>query len=139
MAKTPSPAKPIVLIVDDDPGIRRVMRRLIERHYIAKVIEAGDGFTALDQFALMNVSLVITDCVMPGLDGFELTIRLRGQRSFDALPIIFCSGRSGAAGRAAAAEAGSTSFLAKPFEPVDLYERLDPYLSKSSSAARRRA
>lgn len=77
-----------ILIIDDDPSVRRSLRRILEtrRH---EVREADNGASALDQ-ASAEVDLVITDIYMPEMDGIEFTIRYRGL--YPDTPIIAISG-----------------------------------------------
>lgn len=104
-----------VLVVDDEPGIRRFAARvLLEEGY--GVLEAGDGLEALEvlQSAAGSIEVVVTDIVMPGLHGVELMQKL--SVSHPDLPVILMSGY----GTAQLAEQGIAvpcAVLAKPFTP----------------------
>jgi CheY-like chemotaxis protein len=78
-----------ILVVDDDPDLRRYVRRSLKRpgHPETQVVEAGDGPEALRIVADAPLDLVITDVVMPGMDGFNLVQAIRRSHSADRLPV----------------------------------------------------
>jgi CheY-like chemotaxis protein len=103
-----------VLIVDDEPDIRFLLRITLELAGYA-VIEASHGEAALESARATHPALVITDRMMPRMDGGELIQRLRADVGTVAIPIVMLTGTNGA-------QPGADAVLAKPFEPEALIE-----------------
>jgi CheY-like chemotaxis protein len=110
---------PRVLIVDDDPAIRMLCSANLEIEGIV-VLEAPDGRRGLEQARSKHPDLVVTDVMMPGLDGFQLAEALRGDERTRRIPLIFLSGQGEAAVAARAHELGALAYLTKPFDPPAL-------------------
>lgn len=118
---------PVVLVVDDDPDIRRLaVQALIHRGYL--VVAAAGGAEALDAVAAATdqVDLLVTDVAMPGMSGLELAARLVAHSP--KLPVLFMSGNAGTAGLAAGAD-----ILMKPFTPEELGRRADAALRRQAT------
>jgi CheY-like chemotaxis protein len=105
-----------VLIVDDDASVRLVCAVNLEAEGL-HVLEAADGLDALEQARRERPDLVLTDVTMPGLDGFQLTERLRRDERTRGVPVIFLSGDVGHANARRARALGAVAYLTKPFEP----------------------
>ena len=103
-----------VLIVDDEPDFRFLLRTTLELAGYA-VIEASHGEAALESVRESHPALVITDRMMPRMDGGELIQRLRADVSTLAIPIVMLTGTNGA-------QPGADAVLSKPFEPHPLIE-----------------
>lgn len=101
-----------VLVVDDEPDIRFVLRITLELAGYS-VIEAAHGEAALERVRVSRPELVITDRMMPRMGGGELIERLRADEGTAAIPIVMLTGTSGA-------QAGADAVLTKPFEPDEL-------------------
>lgn len=117
---------PVVLVVDDDPDIRRLaVQALILRGYL--VVAAAGGAEALDAVATATdqVDLLVTDVAMPGMSGLELAARLVAHSP--KLPVLFMSGNAGTAGLAVGAD-----ILMKPFTPEELGRRADAALRRQA-------
>jgi CheY-like chemotaxis protein len=110
---------PRVLIVDDDPAIRMLCSTNLEIEGIV-VLEAPDGRRGLEQARSSHPQLVVTDVMMPGLDGFQLAETLRGDERTRRIPLIFLSGQGDPAFAARAHELGALAYLTKPFDPPAL-------------------
>jgi signal transduction histidine kinase/ActR/RegA family two-component response regulator len=118
-----------VLLVDDDMRNLLALTPLLERWGIT-VMAAGDGREALETLETGgNFDLVLMDIMMPELDGFEVTRRIRAQPGFAHLPVITLTARSGADDRRYSLESGANDCLVKPVDPRDLKIMLDTYLS----------
>ena len=111
-----APPAATVLVVDDEPHVRSVARRILERAGY-RVLLAEGGEEALRLAAGAELSVAIVDATMPGLSGAETLRRLRALRP--ALPLVLTSGRAEEEVEAAAAEV-QARFLPKPFTPDDL-------------------
>ena len=120
---------PTVLIADDDLDMRLYLRSCLESlgPRIARVIEAADGLTAL-RFARSGVvDVLISDVVMPGLDGRALCDAIRADAGLRAIPVLLISGEDPAGG------AGSAdAFLAKPFNAHQLLAAVEGLLPASA-------
>jgi CheY-like chemotaxis protein len=117
--------RPIALVVDDDAGIRRLLREsLEERGY--SVIEAADGEEALACAATREIRLVITDLAMPEKDGLETIQTLR--RNYPETKIIATSGFLGGSYLKVAAQLGAHGMLPKPFRHEDVLQAVGEVL-----------
>jgi two-component system chemotaxis response regulator CheY len=87
------PAAPTVLVVDDDPGMRRYLRSCLEPLGM-QVVEANDGRQALELLSeeAPRLDLAIVDLVMPEVDGLELVARLEADPVYSALPVLLVTG-----------------------------------------------
>ncbi len=115
-----------ILIVDDDPDIRKVLSLLLKDSYF--VAEAADGAEAVSYLrANPDTDLVVLDVMMPGMDGLETCEKLR---EFSNAPVLFLTAKSAERDRVAAYQSGGDDFLSKPFSQAEL-------LAKVSSLLRR--
>lgn len=106
-----------VMIVDDSLSVRRVLATLVGRAGWS-AIEARDGMDALEQCWRMTEppDVILLDIEMPRLDGYELTAALRAQETFQRVPILMITSRSGDKHRQRAMALGVTDYLVKPFD-----------------------
>jgi DNA-binding response OmpR family regulator len=122
-----------VLVVDDESSLRRAASRVLERAgYV--VLQAADGSEALRALAAdaPPIDLVVADLFMPGIDGLEL--RRRAVAAGPTPPFLFTSGCSESEATARAAGDGAFAFIAKPWTPSQLVERVRSILSGNTSA-----
>ena len=95
---------------------------------------AGDGNEALETLATGgDFELVFMDIMMPGMDGYEVIKRLRGQARFAELPIIALTAKAGADDREHCLAAGANDCIVKPIDPLELKIKLDKYLAGTVS------
>jgi two-component system KDP operon response regulator KdpE len=110
-----------VLVVDDEPAIRRFLRTsLTAQGYL--VSEAEDGATALEQLRRGSPEILVLDLGLPDIDGFDIIERLRGQGS--AIPIVVLSSRSDETGKVKALDLGADDYVTKPFGIDELLARI---------------
>ena len=120
-----------VLVVDDERQITRMLRMaLLGAGYAVDI--AGDGAEALQRFEAQRPDLVITDLVMPEMDGLELT---RAIRQIAQTPIIVLSVRDADAMKVAALDEGADDYLTKPFSMPELQARVRVHLRRSPAVA----
>jgi len=112
-----------VLIVDDEIMIRTIMRATLENDGF-EVVEAADGETACRLFGEENPDVVVSDVLMPVMDGFELCRRLRAQPQSEHTPILVATGLDDEASIRTAYEVGATDFTAKPINWAVLNHRV---------------
>ena len=118
-----------VLICDDEEVLRALIRASLDgtEHTI---VEARDGDEALEQARTTQPDVILLDMMMPGRTGLDVVRELRAERELAETPVIMLTARTQAADRAAAAEAGATRFLSKPFSPRELLSVLDEVLTQ---------
>ena len=109
-----------ILIVDDEQAIRRLLRTLLTAHGYT-IVEAGSGEEALASAAQHRPDIVILDLGLPGIDGVEVTRRLR---QWTDIPVIVLSVREQERDKIAALDAGADDYVTKPFAAGELMARL---------------
>ncbi|MGJ5632342.1 ATP-binding protein [Nostoc sp. CALU 1950] len=121
-----SPSRARILLADDNADMRDYVKRLLSQQY--EVESVPDGLTALDSARGRVPDLVLTDVMMPGLDGFELLQELRSDPQTQKIPIILLSARAGEEARVEGLEAGADDYLIKPFSARELLARVEAAL-----------
>ncbi|HLH21158.1 MAG TPA: PAS domain-containing protein [Chloroflexota bacterium] len=117
-------ARSLILVVEDNTAVRETLRALLVGAGYA-VACAVNGRAALDRVAAGGVDLVLLDLVLPEIDGVELCRQLRARSADEGyLPILMLTALSGEAERRAGFAAGADDYVAKPFEPADLLDRV---------------
>ncbi|UQA57492.1 ATP-binding protein [Polyangium aurulentum] len=111
-----------ILLVEDNADMRRYVRRLLEPRYEVEAVP--DGIEALAAAQARVPDLVITDVMMPGLDGFGLLRALRDDPRTRTVPVMMLSARAGEASRVEGVEVGADDYLVKPFSPRELLARV---------------
>ncbi len=117
------PAAPTVLVADDEPDVRELVTYRLRRSGY-EVVEAGDGQEALELALERLPALAVLDVMMPKLDGYELTRRLRAEETTSNMPVILLTARAQEADIARGFEAGADDYLRKPFNPDELVARV---------------
>ncbi len=114
-----------VLIVDDDDGIKKIIRKTLEQIPVSLDIdEASDGVEALERIETRPPDLVITDIMMPRMDGFTLCERLRKDIRTTFVPIIMLTASADEASRTRGYMTGTDDFVAKPFNIPEFTARV---------------
>jgi DNA-binding response OmpR family regulator len=121
-----------VLVIDDDPDIRGLVRTLLERAG-ASVTEAGDGRSGLREFHALRPDLVVLDVQMPGLDGWEVLERIR---DLSEVPVLMLTGRGAELERVRGLQGGADDYVVKPFGRQELVARVEALLRRSSRPGR---
>ena len=119
--------RPLVLVADDDPDILALVRFRLERDGY-EVLSAPDGETALDLALARTPDLAVLDVMMPRLDGYEVTRRLREHGPTTGIPIILLTARVQEPDLERGFEAGADDYVTKPFSPQALGERVQAAL-----------
>jgi diguanylate cyclase (GGDEF)-like protein/PAS domain S-box-containing protein len=120
---TGSLQKPLVLIVDDEITARLITREVLSNAGF-DVEEADDGTTALEVLDRLRPDIVVTDVMMPIIDGFELCVKIRRRPEWNQLPVLIATGLDDVASIHQAYEAGATDFITKPFNWLVLTQRI---------------
>ncbi|MFY0607800.1 MAG: response regulator [Cyclobacteriaceae bacterium] len=126
-AKTDTKAERTLLVVDDHPDIRTYICNIVDEKY--SILEASDGLEALKVLKNVSVDLIITDLMMPNMDGTELVHKLRSQDSTKTVPIIAISARTSEEVKQEVLDAGANLFMSKPFDSDKFNESIGKVLS----------
>jgi DNA-binding response OmpR family regulator len=125
----PSDRRPVILAVDDDPDILKLVVFRLERSgYV--VLQARDGEEALRLALERPPDLFVVDVMMPKMDGLELVRRLRAEEATSRTPIIMLTARAQDTDLQAGFEAGADDYLRKPFSPLELQARVQAILGR---------
>ncbi len=116
-----------ILVVEDDPALARFLTRALGRHWTVRAV--GDGEEALAAIAAKPVDLLISDVMLPRMDGIDLVRRLRRSPSTRDLPVLLLTARTELSVRLEGFEAGADDFLVKPFATSELLARVRVHLS----------
>ena len=125
----PMSKPPLILIVDDDPHIREVVRFALENAGFITA-QAADGREAVEQFLSVHPDLVVLDILMPEMDGTEVCRQIRLQ---SVTPIIFLSSRDEEVDRIVGLELGGDDYVTKPFSPRELVARVKAVLRRAET------
>lgn len=112
-----------ILVVEDDASNRALLQRVLESERY-RVHLASDGHAGLRAVATLRPDLALLDVGLPGLDGFELTRRIRGDLRLSTLPVLLLTGRSSVDDVVTGLEAGADDFITKPFARPELVARI---------------
>ncbi len=135
---SPGADRPRILLADDNADMREYLARLLGERY--EVESVADGERALQAIRQRPPELIITDVMMPRLDGFGLVRELRAEPSTAPIPILLLSARAGEEARVEGLRSGADDYLTKPFGARELLARVSGHieLSRVRRAAARR-
>ncbi|KAB2953281.1 response regulator transcription factor [Heliorestis acidaminivorans] len=122
--------KKTILLVEDDIKIRRMLRMFIEQENM-QVLEAEEGFAALEILAKEAVDVIVLDLMMPGLDGWTTCRKIREQGD---MPILILTARGDEANRLLGFELGADDYVVKPFSPREIVMRIKALLRRNGQA-----
>jgi CheY-like chemotaxis protein len=113
-----------ILVVDDEPDIRTLLRIALERVDGFEVVVVASGAEAIEAFAGGGFDVVLLDVMMPGMDGLETLQHLRAQPGGDGAAVAFLTARAQAADVESYRSVGVADVLTKPFDPKALVARV---------------
>jgi DNA-binding response OmpR family regulator len=122
-------AQPLVLVADDDEDIRMLVTFRLERSGY-EVLAARDGEEAFELAVRHRPELAVLDLMMPKLDGYQLTRRLRGLEQTRQIPVILLTARAQEDDVARGFAAGADDYIRKPFSPQELGVRVQAILGR---------
>src|SRR4030042_661111 len=115
--------KPVILVVDDQPqNIELLEAYLVPQGY--EIVKAANGEEALGKLSDHQIDLILLDVIMPGMDGFEVTRRVRQDNTHRLLPIILVTVLWEREDRVKGIEAGCDDFISKPVDKMELLARV---------------
>lgn len=117
-----------VLVVDDDPLKRKLLRLMLERFGYA-VNEARDGVDALEKLQVLDVDLMTLDIMMPIMDGYEVCTAVRNNPDTVDLPVIIVSARADVKSVQRGLDCGATKYLTQPVQPDVLKSAIEEVLA----------
>jgi two-component system chemotaxis response regulator CheY len=120
------------LIVDDFSTMRRIVRNLLKEIGYQNADEAEDGQIALGKLRGGGFNFVVSDVNMPNMNGFELLRQIRADGSLKALPVLLVTAEAKKEDIIAAAQAGASGYIVKPFTKATLEEKLNKILQKAA-------
>jgi PAS domain S-box-containing protein len=116
-----------ILLVDDNADMRSYLQRLLQPHW--KIVTAEDGVQALQRLKSLKPDLVLSDVMMPRLDGFGLLAALRANPEVSEVPVVLLSARAGEEARIEGINASANDYLVKPFTARELIARVRAQIS----------
>lgn len=118
--------RPAVLIIEDDPGVRRLIQRTLEA--FCDVQGVGSGEEGVHQARLAPPDIILVDMRMPGMDGLTVLAQLKGHERTRGIPVIIVSAIGETAMLFEGQRAGALDYLIKPFEPDQLQKMVRKHL-----------
>ncbi|OWT79948.1 MULTISPECIES: chemotaxis response regulator CheY [unclassified Achromobacter] len=119
-----------ILVVDDFPTMRRIVRNLLKELGFENVDEAEDGAVALDKLRNGGFQFVVSDWNMPNLDGLSMLQQIRADPNLSKLPVLMVTAEAKKENIVAAAQAGANGYVVKPFTAATLEEKLNKIFEK---------
>jgi twitching motility two-component system response regulator PilH len=116
-----------VLIVDDSQTLRQMLTELLQNSGL-RVVEAVNGAEAKEKIEAKAPDLVITDLIMPQMNGYELCRWIKSQPTTQAIPVLICSTKSEEFDRYWGMKQGADAYITKPFHPVEMMKTVKQLL-----------
>jgi two-component system chemotaxis response regulator CheY len=118
-----------ILIVDDSPTMRRIIKNTLERLGHRESVEAGNGKEALQQLEEHPINFIITDWNMPEMNGLEFVTELRTTPEYEKIPVLMITTRGMKDDVLQAVQAGVNNYVVKPFTPETLEQKMNKLLA----------
>ena len=119
-----------ILVVDDFPTMRRIVRNLLKELGFSNVDEAEDGAAGLAKLKAGGFEFVVSDWNMPNMDGLAMLKEIRADAALASLPVLMVTAEAKKKNIIAAAQAGANGYVVKPFTAATLDEKLQKILDK---------
>ncbi len=124
-----------ILVVDDFPTMRRIVRNLLGELGYTNISEADDGQTALPMLKNGDFEFLVTDWNMPGMTGIDLLKAVRADDKLAKMPVLMVTAEASKEQIVEAAQAGVSGYIIKPFTAATLAEKLDRISARMQAAA----
>ena len=125
---------PLLLVVDDEPDMRRYLVTMLRESY--RIIEAEDGISALEKAMTATPDLILLDVMLPGVSGLEVCRSLKEKPETRAIKIIVLTARADEEAKIIALKHGADDFLIKPFSGLEVRSRITKSHSRGATRAR---
>lgn len=112
-----------ILLVDDDPGTRNIIRRVLARDFQCSIAEASNGLEALAALESDRFALVVLDLQMPVMDGLETLEAIRTSSAHAGVPVVMLTGEASERAVRTAVSLGISAYITKPIDPSRLSAR----------------
>ncbi len=119
-----------ILVVDDFPTMRRIIKNLLKDLGFENVDEAEDGAMGLEKLRNGNFDFVVSDWNMPNMDGLEMLKAIRADPALSKMPVLMVTAEAKKENIIAAAQAGANGYVVKPFTAAILEEKLNKIFEK---------
>jgi len=119
-----------ILVVDDFPTMRRIIRNLLKELGFVNVDEAEDGAVGLEKLKGGNYGFVLSDWNMPNMDGLAMLQAIRADPSLAKLPVLMVTAEAKKENIIAAAQGGANGYVVKPFTAITLEEKITKIFDK---------
>ena len=120
---------PRVLVVEDDPTIQQLLEVNFDMEGF-EVITADDGQYGLETATAEMPDIIVSDVMMPRLSGIEMVVALKANEATSKIPVILLSAKAQGTDVRSGLSAGADAYLTKPFEPLDLIDRVNELLGR---------
>jgi DNA-binding NarL/FixJ family response regulator len=124
-----------LLLVDDEPGIRESVQAYLEDNEAWQVTPASNAEEAWDSLESKTPDLIISDIMMPQVNGYEFLAKLKEDPRYRSIPVVFLTARGMTSDRIQGYEAGCDAYLSKPFDPEELEAIVKNLLSKTQTTS----
>lgn len=118
-----------ILIADDEPNIRAVVARMLDKDYI--ILEAANGKEAVDIAGRERPDIILMDLMMPEMDGYTACSLIKADQATKMIPVIILTAIGHEFNRKFAMEMGADAYVTKPFTPQVLADAIGPLLGKA--------
>ena len=118
-----------ILIADDEPNIRSIVARMLDKDYV--VLEATNGEEAVDIAGREKPDIILMDLMMPQMDGYTACSLIKADQATKMIPIIILTAIDHESNRKFAMEMGADAYITKPFTPQVLADAIGPLLDKA--------
>jgi PleD family two-component response regulator len=124
---------PTILLVEDNPGVRKMVRLLIEKNTNWNFREAEDGLAAMKKVNNHKTDLIVCDIMMPNMDGYEFLTFLRQNLATATIPVLMLTSLKSSENEIKSLDLGADDYLTQPFEPKILLARMKMLLRRSKN------
>lgn len=124
-----------ILVVDDFPTMRRIVRNLLGELGYTNISEADDGQTALPMLQNGDFEFLVTDWNMPGMTGIDLLKAVRADEKLSKMPVLMVTAEASKEQIVEAAQAGVSGYIIKPFTAATLAEKIERINARMAAAA----
>ena len=122
-----------ILVVDDSPTIRRMVRASLAALPAVTFVEAASGLQAIEALAVSRVQMVILDLNMPDMHGLDVLRFVRSHDNYKHVPVLILTTRGDQVSRDAAVHAGASAYMTKPFAPASLAASVNELMDLSGT------